>query len=258
VVDRQFSDTSLAELYDLFCSWDQRDDFDFYLPLLMAANSVLDIGCGTGVLLHRARELGHAGRLCGLDPAEAMLQQARTRSDVEWILGDLTSAAWHRKFELVVMTGHAFQVLIEDDELRAALARIRAALTDQGRFVFETRNPLVREWEKWTPDNAVEVTDVSGDSIRMEQDVETPVQAGLVRFTATYTSPRLNGPQSSRSTLRFLEADSLAMFLSGAGLVIEQQFGDWTGAPLTDTSPEIITFARRPQPGSALSAENDG
>jgi len=35
----------------------------------MAAPSVLDVGCGTGAMLHEARQLGHVGRLCGLDPA---------------------------------------------------------------------------------------------------------------------------------------------------------------------------------------------
>jgi len=28
-------------------------------------------------------------------------------------------------------------------------------------------------------------------------------------------------------------------------MAIDKQFGDWTGEPLTDTSPEIITIAKR-------------
>jgi hypothetical protein len=36
----------------------------------------------------------------------------------------------------------------------------------------------------------------------------------------------------------------LSAFLSGAGLAIEEQFGDWTRQPLTGASPEIITIAR--------------
>ncbi len=40
-----------------------------------------------------------------------MLDQARRRSDVEWVLGDLATAQWDREFDLAVMTGHAFQVL---------------------------------------------------------------------------------------------------------------------------------------------------
>jgi ubiquinone/menaquinone biosynthesis C-methylase UbiE len=248
VVDRLFSEPSLAELYDGFCSLERRGDFSFYLPLVMSAETVLDVGCGTGELLRLARKAGHCGRLCGLDPADAMLDQARTRSDIEWLLGDLASVDWDQEFDLVVMTGHAFQVFIEDDQLRTALAAIRSVLTEDGRFAFETRNPLVRAWECWTPDNAVEVVCADGAVVRMAHEVETPVDGNTVSFTITFTSPSWARPQVSRSTLRFLPADSLSSFLSDAGLAIEEQFGDWDRQPLTDTSPEIITIAR---PGSA-------
>jgi len=244
VVDHQFSDARLAELYDVFHPWELRGDLAFYLPLVMAAEAVLDVGCGTGALLHRAREAGHTGRLCGLDPAGGMLEQARKRSDIEWMLGDLASVGWHRQFDLVVMTGHAFQVFVEDDELRASLAAVRSALTQNGRFAFETRNPMIRAWERWTPDHAIETTDAAGAVVRMEHDVETPVEGDIVRFTTTFTSPGWDGSQVSHSTLRFLDTDSLSSFLSGAGMAIEEQFGDWTRDPLTDTSAEIIIIAR--------------
>ena len=243
VVDRLFSEPGLAELYDGFCASEPRGDFSFYLPLVMSAPTVLDVGCGTGALLHEARRAGHAGRLCGLDPADAMLDQARRRSDIEWMLGDLGSVEWEQQFDLVVMTGHAFQVLVEDDELRTSLAAIRSVLTEDGRFAFETRNPPVRTWERWTPQNAVEIVSTTGAVVRMTHEVETPVDTDIVSFTTTFTSPAWDGPQVSRSTLRFLDASSLSSFLSDAGLAIEEQFGDWDRRPLTDTSPEIITVA---------------
>ena len=240
MVDRLFSEPVLAEWYDVFC--EGRRDFGFYLPLVMAAESVLDVGCGTGELLRLAREAGHTGPLCGLDPAEAMLNVARRRPDIEWVLGDLAAAGWDREFELIVMTGHAFQVFIEDEELRTSLAAIRAALSEQGRFVFETRNPLVREWESWPR----ELEFVRGDAVvRMAAEEERLVDGDRVSFAMTYTSPGWDRPQSSRSTLRFLDRAALSAFLSGAGLAIEQQFGDWDREPLTDASPEIITVARR-------------
>jgi ubiquinone/menaquinone biosynthesis C-methylase UbiE len=244
VIDRLFSEPRLAALYNVLCPSNERGDFSFYLPLVMSAESVLDVGCGTGELLHLAREAGHTGKLCGLDPAAAMLDQARTRSDIEWIQGDLTSVEWQQEFDLVVMTGHAFQVFIEDDELRTSLAAVRSVLTEDGRFAFETRNPLVRAWDGWTFDQAVDVEHPAGEVVEMTQAVETPIMGDLVTFTMTFMSPNWDRPLASRSTLRFLDADSLSSFLTNAGLVIEEQFGDWDRLPLTRTSPEIITVAR--------------
>jgi SAM-dependent methyltransferase len=244
VVDRLFADARLAALYDTLHPPRGRQDFGFYLPLIMDSESVLDVGCGTGALLHMAREAGHVGRLQGLDPADGMLAQARTRTDIDWTHGDLGSFAADRAFDLVVMTGHAFQVFTRDDETRAALASIRSCLTDAGRFVFETRNPAARAWEAWTPDNAVEVVDDAGGVFRMVHQVDTPVVGDIVSFTTTITTSAWDGPASSRSRLRFLDARSLVSSLSDAGLAIERQFGDWTGRPLTSSSPEIITVAR--------------
>ena len=211
----------------------------------MAADAVLDVGCGTGELLRVARRAGHAGRLCGLDPAGAMLQRARQQAGIEWVLGDAASAGrWEREFDLVVMSGHAFQVLVGDEEIRASLAAIRSALRENGIFAFETRNPAARAWQAWTPDHAAEVTGPAGAVVRMAHETDLPVTGDTVSFTTTYTSPAWDGPQLSRSTLRFLDPGSLRSFLSGAGLVISEQFGDWDRQPLTAASPEIITIAR--------------
>ncbi len=245
MIERQFTEDTLAALYDAFHPPESRDDFAFYLPLVLSAQSVLDVGCGTGALLRLAREAGHTGRLCGLDPAEGMLNQARARSDVEWVHGDLSSVRWEREFDLIVMTGHAFQELVTDDEIRAALAAIRAALTDGGRFAFETRNPPARGWEQWPAQYTSEVTDASGAVVRRESRLETPVIGNVVHGVSTFTSPAWDGSRVSRGALRFVERETLAAFLSDADLVIEEQFGDWNRQPFSATSPEIITIARK-------------
>lgn len=240
--DHLFSDAGLAALYDLLNS--RRPDFAFYLPLILSARSVLDVGCGTGSLLRLARNSGHTGRLCGIDPAAGMLVPARRRDDIEWVQGDLSSVSWDQEFDLVVMTGHSFQVLLTDDDLRTALCAVHRALVKDGRFVFETRNPLLRQWENWHPSRVSKVTESDGTVVQVSREVHK-VEGELVSFSHTFYSESWGEARHSHSTLRFLGSASLAKFLAEAGFSIDAQLGDWKGAPLTDSSPEIITFARR-------------
>ncbi len=154
-----FSDAEAAALYDLLNPWDP-DNWPadrFYEELVMAATSVLDVGCGTGAMLHLARERGHPGRLVGLDPDHAALARARRRADIEWVNGTAAEASWDAEFDLATMTGHAFQCLVTDDDVRTSLAAIHSSLRAGGRFVFETRHPQARAWEDWNPSNAVDV-----------------------------------------------------------------------------------------------------
>jgi SAM-dependent methyltransferase len=243
VVDHSFADLSLAELYDSLNPWGGGDEF--YLELVMAADSVLDIGCGTGRLLRRARDEGHRGRLMGLDPAAAMLVQARrARPDVEWVLGDTRVRRWDGEFDLAVMTGHAFQALETDEEIQDCLRAVRAAVGDGGRFVFETRNPGARAWERWTPERVYEVTAADGTPVRVWHEVQGGgLHQGRVRFTETFVCDRWPARRVSHSTLRFLEREELTGFLAEAGLSVVEQYGDWGRGPVTPASPEIITVA---------------
>lgn len=243
MVDQLFADPDLANMYDAQCKG--RPDFQFYLPRVMSAKAVLDIGCGTGELLRLARRAGHEGTLCGADPAEAMLDIARSEHDVEWISGGLDSVGQNREFDLVVMTGHAFQVLLGDEEIRAFLLKVRALLASDGQFVFETRNPLVREWEHWNLRTPVEFEGPDGAPVLYWRSVEMPVRGDLVSFTQTYARSSWDAPKDSASTLRFLDIAAMRRLLHDADLSIVDQFGDWDESPFADTSPEIISAARR-------------
>ena len=235
-----YSDDEAAALYDVLNPWGP--DGEFYLALVMHATSVLDVGCGTGALLHRARLDGHTGRLCGLDPDPASLRRARRRTDIEWVAGTADSIAWDKEFDLAIMMGHAFQVLIGDDEVRASLASIRRALVEGGHFAFESRNPLARAWESW-PEKAMDVVDASGRAVRISYELES-VADDVVTFTETTSDPDSGPLRVDRASLRFLDVDTLGGFLADAGFEIEAHHGGWFREPFDSTSPEIVTVAR--------------
>ncbi|QSB04198.1 class I SAM-dependent methyltransferase [Natronoglycomyces albus] len=232
----------MAQIYDTLCTG--RPDADFYLDLIMRSRSVLDVGCGTGAFLRAAREAGHPGRLCGLDPSEPMLEVARARGDIEWVCADVSAMHWRQEFDLIIMTGHAFQFLVDDAQIAGALEAIRRALAEDGRFVFETRNPLRRAWERWTSEYQKEIKGPNGEVIQVRHDLES-VEGDTVTFTETMNSASWEKPSLSRSSLRFLDRPSLAQFIADAGLKVDHQYGNFDLRPFEDDDDEIITVASR-------------
>src|SRR5271165_1559990 len=107
-----YQDAQVAEIYDLVNPWAR--DTEFYLSLAGARPcSVLDLGCGTGTLCCALAERGHW--VTGVDPAGAMLAVGRRKPHaerVEWIECTAQSYKADRRFDLIVMTGHAFQILL--------------------------------------------------------------------------------------------------------------------------------------------------
>jgi hypothetical protein len=90
------------------------------------------------------------------------------------------------------------------------------------------------------------VTDPDGVPVRIATEVVAPFDGRTVSFTHTFTGDHPCLPQVSRSTLRFLDLNTLKTFLREAELDIEHVFGDFEGGILSDRSPEIIIVARAP------------
>src|SRR6266478_6571330 len=126
--DDVFEEEFFASLYDHFNTWDVCDDF--YLGLARGTRGhVLDLGCGTGMLACRIAQEGVSAT--GADPAEGMLRVARSRQGserVSWIKADGQTLRLPLRFDLVYMTGHAFQALLTDDDAVAVLRTITRTL----------------------------------------------------------------------------------------------------------------------------------
>jgi SAM-dependent methyltransferase len=231
-----------AALYDLQNEWGPSDDY--YLSRVMAARSALDVGCGTGTLLVEARRRGHPGELVGVDPARAMLAVASAKAaDVIWQRSSAEELQLGRIFDLITMTGHAFQTLVEDDAIRAALRNFREHLSRHGHVVFETRNPLARAWETWHAAAPVTVALPDGGQVRYAYEVMS-VREEIVEFAEN--AVWVSGEETRHvQSLRFLSLNRLRSFMSESGLIIEEVHGDWDASPLEEGSPEIIVSGFR-------------
>ena len=85
----EFSDPRLVAIYDTLSPIAEYETFYLDLAAKLCASSIIDIGCGTGLLTCELAKRGH--RLNGVEPSNAMLALARRRAcgeQVEWIEGD--------------------------------------------------------------------------------------------------------------------------------------------------------------------------
>jgi SAM-dependent methyltransferase len=239
-----FEDRFLASLYDYFNAWDVCDDF--YLNLAREiGGQVLDLGCGTGSLACRIAEEGL--NVTAVDPAEGMLRVARGRPGshrVSWVKANGQSLRLPRCFDLIYMTGHAFQALLTDDDAIGTLRTINDHLASEGCFAFESRNPARRAWLSWTPDKRKQA--ITNGHGRVEEFFTAAAEprSGIVNLVHHYRFLESGEEYSGRSSIRFVDLEHLQHLLAAAGLTATTLYGDWDRSPLMRNSREFIVLAR--------------
>jgi hypothetical protein len=163
---------------------------------------------------------------------------------VRWIEGYASVLPNAEQFDLVVMTGHVFQVFLSDAEIAEALHAVTRLLATHGRFAFETRNPLVREWESWTPAETAEALDVAGmGAVAVHYDV-SGVGDSIVSYETHFRFAD-DEVAIAPSQLRFCGHREVLAFMEEAGLAAHTVYGDWDRSVYSDASPEIIVIAGR-------------
>ncbi|MFE1592381.1 class I SAM-dependent methyltransferase [Nocardia sp. NPDC058705] len=217
VPDAEFAHPHLAPLYD-FVEGDRRD-LNAYLGIAeeLAADRVVDIGCGTGCLAVLLAEHGRV--VVGVDPAEASLEVAKSKplsAGVTWIHGDATAVAG-LSADLAVMTGNVAQIFLTDEDWNRTLEAIRSALRPGGHFVFETRRPERRIWEEWAADSDHVILEIPGTGTVEQRREVLDVNPPFVCFRHTFRFLADDTVITSDSTLRFRSRAAVESSLRASG-----------------------------------------
>ncbi|MEH6631139.1 MAG: methyltransferase domain-containing protein [Halopseudomonas aestusnigri] len=252
-----YHDPLLTRLYDLQNPWGP--DCDFYLSLAKDHSpplKVLDLGCGTGLLTTAFAKAGH--EVTGIDPALEMLNIAIRKpfgEKVMWVKATAQTFASENHFDLIVLSGHAFQVFLTDEDIQAALKSMRMHLAPNGRIAFEIRNPEGKTWQNWTPKNTLKSFTLppsnafsAPEDIEVWHDIDDVENCGigkLVRYNTLYRkiSATQNNAVKTTDTIRFLSKEELLSHLDQAGLTPNKIYGDWDYSPFKPDSKEIIVIA---------------
>jgi ubiquinone/menaquinone biosynthesis C-methylase UbiE len=240
--DQLYTNPDLAQFYDLENGWS--DDFTFCANLATQAKSVLDIGCGTGALLAALAP----ERAVGVDLAAAMLDIARGRkggAQVAWVQADARRLDLGARFDLIILTSHAFQVFLTDEDQHTALETIRRHLAPNGRFVFDTRNPARKAWKGWTPARTLRcVQHPKLGEVRVWNDALYEAATQIVSYETHYQHAGGGQGYAATSRIRFTSQPELAQRITAAGLTVSNWLGSWQGEPFAADAPEIIVIGQ--------------
>jgi SAM-dependent methyltransferase len=241
VHDAQYGDPRLVALYDALNPRDASAELSVEL-CGAPPRRVLDLGCGTGQLALELAGLGHD--VTAVDVAADMLAAARAldRADrVAWIAADARTLALPGRFDVAVMTGHVFQVFIDDETAAAVLARVRAHVVAGGAFAFDTRNPAASAWAAWH--RAIRTVDVPAlGPVTVRYEVRA-VDGDVVRFATHHAFPT-GEVVTSESALRFRTARAVRALVERAGFCEVTLYGDWQRGSLDAAAAEIVVVAR--------------
>lgn len=236
--DAHYEDQRLAEIYDLDSGWSK--DRDFYLALpTTPGQRILDLGCGTGLLCNAYAENGHL--VTGVDPSAAMLAVARRKphgSSIEWVQSFAQTYRSDKRFDLIIMTGHAFQVLLTEQDILETFAVMKHHLReDGGMIVFESRNPDIDWVPRW--DYEIELQTHAG--IVRESRRLLNMSNGIMNFELRYQFPD-GAVLVSSSTLRFTSRQDIERMLAECGLRVDSLLGAWTGESFENNSSQEMIF----------------
>lgn len=144
--------------------------------------------------------------------------------------------------DLAIMTGHVAQFFLTDHRWHSALIALRAALRPGGRLAFESRNPVAREWERWSRETRLSADDPAAGRIDAWSEVHD-VHDGVVSYTNHYAFAATGEEMVSPNQLRFRTEAELTGSLGDAAFTIERICGDWDCRPASPRTRELIVVA---------------
>ena len=229
---------------------------EFYVGLDRSAGTVLDLACGTGLVALPMAERGLS--VTGVDLAAPMLDHARSKSraaglDVDWVQADARDFDLGRRFDLVFMTGPAFQAFLTRDDQDQMLGCVKRHLAEGCVFAFDNRNPSGHDPRSHADEEVWQTfIDVGGRLVTISgtQDFDA---AAMTKFWTTWrrwSDGDRRVERRSRTACRFMDAIEQNALLHENGFEVVHQLGDWDRAPLTKRSEEISSICRLGSPPS--------
>lgn len=156
-----------SRVYDAF-GWNYYpEEFAVLLQRWMEKNqirvqSMLDIGCGTGVLCSRMHAYGMDAQ--GMDLSEGMIAMAKEKyPELIFEQGNMVTYESDRQFDLVTSTCDAMNHILEPADLQQVMQKVYSYLAPGGYFLFD-----LLKWEETEECKPVDLGELDGKRLQFQ------------------------------------------------------------------------------------------
>ena len=234
-------------------------DIRFYLEIVAPAESVLEVGCGTGRV---ALELAARGNLVtGIDLSPSMLKEfcykiaGSPAVSRRLTLGqtDMRDFDLGRTFDWIIFPFRVFQALTSDEDRRLCLASARRHMHEGSRAIVTLFNPDRSILEGWGRKDVLDfesTDDATGRTVRRFQDQLWHDERRQITAATTRYEIRKGGALLETLVdeleLGYLYPDQCEQLFAACGLAVADAYGDYDRRPLrAEEQIEQIYVLRR-------------
>jgi SAM-dependent methyltransferase len=206
---------------------------------------LLDVGCGTGVLVQKARQAGILAT--GIDASEAMIRVAEKRLGQGAVsMCRMQDIAAEPAYDFIVSLSWTINYCESRADLLDVLQRMHQALRPGGRILLQVAhaahvNGRQMEDREPGPDGKPDDVTFLYRFLRLDGD-DWPMQAEY-GYACTSQNERL----SEKHLLRMTDAREVAQCARQAGFVKVDIYNSWRRDPFVVSSSPFVTGVKEPQ-----------
>lgn len=245
-----------SEMYD--CNETNTNDVEFALSVIgVEPKRILEIACGSGRFLVPMANAGH--NVTGLDFDEHMLNRISRKisntQNIHWHKSDVINDEWGTGFDVVLLAANFLFNIVSDMDYRQAqelmIKKSAEALMPGGHVLIDYAYTFYPE--KWfnnpNPNIVWQGTDSEGNFGKMvllnnTYDKETGITKFIRRFEMTLADGS-NLIQEIPTEKHFAAIEQVREWLKRAGFVIENEWGDYHGNPISENTHRAIIWAKK-------------
>lgn len=223
-----------AAYYDHFYHLKNYDVESAFIHTLLSkshAQTLLDVGCGTGTHLSRLEQYGYACE--GIDLNEEMVDIARKKLKGNVLQGDMRNFTLDKHYDAITSLFAVFNHNLNLEDAHKTLSQLRAHLKPDGILILDLYNPQSSGEKTSTHESVSKV-------MKWNFDPESQICQSVV----TFIDVKDKSFKQEKFPLRIYSISEMKQMLAEAGFVNIQVYNNYTFEEATPSSKNLNFIAQ--------------